>query len=163
MKRHAKMVHKLAKRLLPELEEYIICPDIPRIVPPEYATRATGLWVSTASSLWSLDAEGIDVSSPGFVAQARSLAHCVAPMMDLSDSVLSWLARKGASQDSISDFSKAVREEKKRQETLPMSKAWFGIFSDRPTAPPGKTIAVQQRSTATDDTAPGGAGPQRTT
>jgi serine/threonine protein kinase len=137
MKRHAEMVHKLAKKLLPELEGYITCPDIPRLVPPEYATRATGLWVSTASSLWSLDAEGIDVSSLDFVTRARSLAHCIAPMVDLSDSVRSWLAHKRASQDSISDFSKAVREEKERQEALPMSKAWFGIFSDRPTAPPG--------------------------
>jgi hypothetical protein len=139
MQRHARMVHRFAKRLLPELNDYIPAPDIPSLVPPECATRAVGLWVSVAKELRTLDADLPSLTDVDLGRRLNSLGgYCLAPMINLSEPVAAWLASRDVSHQIIQGFLSAARVEMQRQELLPISKVWFGILSNRTVSGHGK-------------------------
>jgi serine/threonine protein kinase len=121
LRRHATMVNKFARWLLPELQDYVPPFDIPNLVRPEYATVAVGSWVRAAWELRQLEARlSGGISDEDLARHLTSMAGgCSSALIDIDGPVLAWLERRGVASEPLSAYRIAANAEVARMKHTP--------------------------------------------
>jgi serine/threonine protein kinase len=109
LRRHAELVCKFARRLLPELRAFVEMPDIPNLVQPQYATHAVGAWVEVTSNLRDLEAELQNMTDDDLAARLVTMAKSPATtLINLTGATADWLVAKHISPEVVRAYEEAA-------------------------------------------------------
>lgn len=112
LKRHARLVNNFAKRLFPELPNYIAPLKIQKLAEPKWATWVVGEWVEAADALRELERDLSNISDEDLTRRVTRLAESYSTnLMDFNGPIAMWLQNSGVSRKLLDTYEQKAQAE----------------------------------------------------